>query len=86
MRYRFEYSKFNSDKGVYDMANCKGCNTHLMTWALQKAQFGRLINSGYTEAEAKEAMPRCQKCTTRWKRGHPINVRFIEKETEARDA
>ncbi len=35
-----------------------------MTWAAQRVQYGRLLKSGATPAEAKEAPLRCQKCLT----------------------
>jgi len=35
-----------------------------MNWAEQKRQFGRLMSIGFTVEEAKQTMPRCQKCMT----------------------
>lgn len=52
---------------------CKGCGrTFEMTWSLAKAQYGRMLRRGATEEQAKEAGPRCPKCTTRWLREHGL--------------
>lgn len=42
---------------------CRGCN-HLMTWASQRQQFGRLSKKGWNKEQIKAIMPRCQKCVT----------------------
>jgi hypothetical protein len=42
---------------------CLRCN-NAMTWAEQRRQFGRLIQCGFTPDQAKERVPRCQKCIT----------------------
>jgi len=44
-----------------------------MTWAQQRRQWGRLKQRGYSQDEIKQAMPRCQKCLTRWMKGNPPN-------------
>jgi hypothetical protein len=51
---------------------CKECQK-TMTWAQQRVQWGRLKSKGYTEQEIKDAMPRCQKCLTRWVKLNPIS-------------
>jgi hypothetical protein len=42
---------------------CQHCR-YPMTWEAQRRQFGRLMRSGFTKAEAKALLPRCQKCMT----------------------
>lgn len=51
-------------------AKCKDCG-YPVTWATQKAQFGRLIQAWLSEADAKQAMPRCAKCATKFKQEQP---------------
>ena len=46
---------------------CVGCGCSL-TWAQQRKQYGRLRKMGYDHDQASYAMPRCQKCTTKWLR------------------
>src|SRR4051794_37021981 len=36
-----------------------------MTWAGQRAQYGRALRRGLTKDQAKAATPRCQKCMTK---------------------
>lgn len=43
---------------------CKRCKL-IMTWAMQKRQYWRLVNDGYTKEQARELMPLCGKCVTR---------------------
>jgi len=43
---------------------CTDCSWPI-TWAEQRRQFGRCLRRGLTEAEAKAASPRCQKCMTK---------------------
>jgi hypothetical protein len=59
---------------------CLGCKRGL-TWADQRAQFGRLRRRGLTTEEAKTFLPRCQKCVTRelrLRRGNPIRNQGAE--------
>jgi hypothetical protein len=44
---------------------CKECHWP-MTFAQQKVQNKRLKELGYNDVAIKEALPRCQKCMTRW--------------------
>ena len=46
---------------------CRGCGNPI-TWADQRRQYGRLLRRGLSTEEAKAALPRCQKCVTRWLR------------------
>lgn len=45
------------------MVKCLGCRFPI-TWREQRAQFGRLMRRGLSEADTKAIMPRCQKCIT----------------------
>lgn len=45
------------------MTVCLRCK-YPMTWEAQRRQFGRLIRRGLTKEQAKEMLPRCQKCMT----------------------
>jgi hypothetical protein len=46
------------------MANkCLDCG-YAITWETQRRQYGRAIRRGLTPDEAKQLMPRCQKCLT----------------------
>lgn len=55
---------------------CKDCiNPHSrLTWAEQRKQYGRCLKHGLTPAEAKAAMPLCQKCCTKFLRTSPRNA------------
>jgi hypothetical protein len=46
---------------------CRGCKWPI-TWSDQKRQYRRLLDRGLSPADAREAMPRCQKCVTRFLR------------------
>lgn len=46
-------------------SRCLGCD-YRMTWAARRRQYGRLLRRGFSADQAKAAMPRCQKCVTRW--------------------
>jgi hypothetical protein len=46
------------------LSKCLDCGRPV-TWDEQRRQFGHAIKVyGLTQQEAKQAMPRCQKCTT----------------------
>jgi hypothetical protein len=61
-----DYDDFDRpDKFGRRPVSCLGCDLPISTWAEQKRQFARAIKAyGLTPAQAKQAMPRCQKCTT----------------------
>jgi hypothetical protein len=44
-------------------AKCLDCHNP-MTWTSQPEQVARLVKRGFTADEAKQLMPRCQKCVT----------------------
>ncbi len=46
---------------------CRRCN-YEMTWAAQRRQFGRLMKRGLSVQQAKEILPPCQTCVTRYLR------------------
>jgi hypothetical protein len=45
------------------MSVCRRCG-YKITWAAQRAQFGRLIRLGFSSEQAKGMQPRCQTCMT----------------------
>jgi hypothetical protein len=45
------------------MSKCIGCGFPV-TWEHQRRQWGRLMRRGLSREEAKNLMPRCQKCMT----------------------
>jgi hypothetical protein len=45
------------------MDRCLAC-ANPMTWAAQRRQFARLLEFGFSAADAKPLLPRCQKCVT----------------------
>lgn len=48
---------------------CKGCNSYFgISYTEQKVQHARLIRTGYSDTEIKDAMPRCRNCVTIWKK------------------
>ncbi len=44
---------------------CLDCR-YRMTWAAERRQYGRALRRGLTPEGAKAAMPRCQKCMTKY--------------------
>jgi hypothetical protein len=52
------------------MTKCRDC-CNPMTWSAQRRQFARLVHRGVTLDEAKQLMPRCQKCVTQLLRWRP---------------
>lgn len=49
------------------MDRCHRCRRWL-TWTEKRRQFARLMHRGFSVAEAKQILPRCQKCITVWLR------------------
>lgn len=58
------YSSYSRSASHYNTKKCIDCGRP-MSWDEQRQQFSRAIKAyGLTPEEAKQAMPRCGKCTT----------------------
>jgi hypothetical protein len=48
--------------------DCRG----LMTWAAQRAEYGRALHHGLSKEQAKEATPRCRRCMAKYLEPIPV--------------